>query len=167
MGAAPRDCIPRSISFRRGSRISFPRRFQAHCSTVLLVLSREQLHEPTCNVEILHRAKMGQDVYIRNTHVPNKHIYRKFFVFTTSVGRAPTNRMAYFHRLLFTVLCCSAVLEVCCITVEEFYSFGESSGDSFLTRVLDGSAGPITLRTEFPFSNQSYRNVYVSTTLNV
>ena len=30
----------------------------------------------TCNVEILHRAQMGQDVYIRNTHVPYKHIYK-------------------------------------------------------------------------------------------
>ena len=149
------------------SPFSSPCYVGSHCSAVLLVLSREQLHEPTCNVEILYRAKMGQDVYIRNTHIPNTYTYGQFFVFTTSVGRAPTNRMACFHRLLFTVLCCSAVLEVCCITVEEFYSFGESSGDSFLTRVLDGSAGPITLRTEFPFSNQSYRNVYVSTTLHV
>ena len=73
--------------------------------------------------------------------------------------------MAYFHRLLFIALCC--VLEVCCITVEEFYSFGESSGDSLLPRVLDGSSDAITLRTEFPFFNQSYKIVYVSTTLHV
>ena len=114
---------------------------------------------------IVSRKNGAGCIYTEYAHT--KHIYSQFFVFTTSVGRAPTNRMACFHRLLFTVLCCSAVLEVCCITVEEFYSFGESSGDSFLTRVLDGSAGPITLRTEFPFSNQSYRNVYVSTTLHV
>ena len=33
---------------------------------------------------------MGQDVYIRNTHVPNIyiHIYRQFSVYTTRVGLA-------------------------------------------------------------------------------
>ena len=37
---------------------------------------------------ILHRTQIGQDVYIWNTHIPYKHIYRQFSVFTTSVGLA-------------------------------------------------------------------------------
>ena len=32
------------------------------------------MNQLTCNVEILHRAQMGQDVYIRNTYVPNIYI---------------------------------------------------------------------------------------------
>ena len=96
----------------------------------------------------------------RATMVRSKTVtYQQYMLYTT--------RMAFFHRLLFIALCCSVVLEVCCITVEEFYSFGESSGDSLLTRVLDGSSGPITLRTEFPFFNQSYKIVYVSKSLHV
>ena len=73
--------------------------------------------------------------------------------------------MARFRGLLFTVLCCSVVIEVCCITVEEFYTFGEGSGDSRLFRNDDGSSEPITLRTEFPFFDQIRRRVYVSTLL--
>ena len=52
----------------------------------------------TGNVEILHHAQMGQDVYIygiRTYHIYIYiytyiyiHIYRQFSVFTTSVGRA-------------------------------------------------------------------------------
>ena len=43
--------------------------------SVLLVLSLEQqwLDEPTCNVEILHRAQMEQDVYIYG--IRTYHIY--------------------------------------------------------------------------------------------
>ena len=70
---------------------------------LVLVLSLEQQWS-TYNVEILHRAQMGQDVYIRNTHVPNIptyiyiyiYIYRQFSIFTTSVGLAalaPTRGM--------------------------------------------------------------------------
>ena len=45
--------------------------------SVLLVLSLEQqwLHEPTCNVEILHRAQMGQDVYIYGIRTYHIYIY--------------------------------------------------------------------------------------------
>lgn len=75
--------------------------------------------------------------------------------------------MASFRGLLFTVVCCSVVIEVCCITVEEFYTFGEGSGDSRLPRNDDGSSEPITLRTEFPFFDQIRRRVYVSTLLQV
>ena len=75
--------------------------------------------------------------------------------------------MAYFRGLLFTVVCCSVVVEVCCITVEEFYAFGEGSGDSRLPRNDDGSSEAITLRTEFPFFDQIRRRVYVSTLLLV
>ena len=75
--------------------------------------------------------------------------------------------MARFHGLLFTVLCCSVVVEVCCITVEEFYTFGEGSRDSRLNRINDdGSSEAITLRTEFPFFDQIRRRVYVSTLLH-
>ena len=55
---------------------------------------------------------------------------------------------------------------MCCITVEEFYTFGEGSGDSRLPRNDDGSSEPITLRTEFPFFDQIRRRVYVSTLLH-
>ena len=74
--------------------------------------------------------------------------------------------MARFRGLLFTVLCCSVVVEVCCITVEEFYTFGEGSGDSRLFRNDDGSSEVITLRTESPFFDQIRRRVYVSTLLH-
>ena len=74
--------------------------------------------------------------------------------------------MAPLRGLLFTVLCCSVVIEVCCITVEEFYTFGENSGDSRLSRNDDGSSEVITLRTEFPFFDQIRRRVYVSTLLH-
>ena len=74
--------------------------------------------------------------------------------------------MASFRGLLFTVLCCSVVVEVCCITVEEFYTFGEGSGDSRLLRNDDGSSEAITLRTEFPFFDLIFRRVYVSTLLH-
>ena len=75
--------------------------------------------------------------------------------------------MARFHGLLFTVLCCSVVVEVCCITVEEFYTFGDGSGDSRLNRINDdGSSEAITLRTELPFFDQIRRRVYVSTLLH-
>ena len=77
------------------------------------------------------------------------------------------NRMVRFHGLLFTVLCCSVVVEVCCITVEEFYTFGEGSRDSRLNRINDdGSSEAITLRTEFPFFDLIFRRVYVSTLLH-
>ena len=71
--------------------------------------------------------------------------------------------MAFFRGLVLTVVCCSVVVEVCCITIEEFYSFGEGSGDSRLFRNDDGSSEAITLRTEFPFFDQIRRRVYVST----
>ena len=74
--------------------------------------------------------------------------------------------MARFRGLLFTVLWCSVVVEVCCVTVEEFYTFGEGSGDSRLLRNDDGSSEAITLRTEFPFFDQIRRRVYVSTLLH-
>ena len=74
--------------------------------------------------------------------------------------------MARFRGLLFTVLCCSVVVEVCCITVEEFYTFGQGSGDTRLSRNDDGSSEVITLRTEFPFFDQIRRRVYVSTLLH-
>ena len=74
--------------------------------------------------------------------------------------------MACFRGLLFTVVCCSVVIEVCCITVEEFYSFGNSSGDSRLACNNDGSSEAITLRTEFPFFDQIRRRVYVSTLMH-
>jgi len=74
--------------------------------------------------------------------------------------------MARFGGLLFTVLCCSVVVEVCCITVEEFYTFGEGSGDTRLGRNDDGSSEVITLRTEFPFFDQIRRRVYVSILLH-
>lgn len=103
----------------------------------------------------------------RATMVRSKTVTYQQYMLTYQQYMLYTTRMAFFHRLLFIALCCSVVLEVCCITVEEFYSFGESSGDSLLTRVLDGSSGPITLRTEFPFFNQSYKIVYVSKSLHV
>ena len=71
--------------------------------------------------------------------------------------------MAPLRGLLFTVLCCSVVIEVCCITVDEFYTFGEGSGDSAVSRNDDGSSEAIILRTEFPFFDQNRRSVYVST----
>ena len=71
--------------------------------------------------------------------------------------------MACFRGLVLTVVCCSVVVEVCCITIEEFYSFGEGSGDSRLFRNDDGSSEAITLRTEFPFFDRIRRRVYVST----
>ena len=48
----------------------------------------------TGNVEILHRAQMGQDVYIYGMRTYQTyihiyiHIYRQFSIFTTSVGLA-------------------------------------------------------------------------------
>ena len=71
------------ISLRLGSSVSLSSPFSSSCYvcsplfslSVLLVLSLEQqwLHEPTCNVEILHRAQMGQDVYIYG--IRTYHIY--------------------------------------------------------------------------------------------
>ena len=94
------------ISVHLASRVSLSSPFSSpcyvgsHCSAFLscksCLLSNSGQHESTCNEEILHRAQMGQDVYIRNTHVPNIHtyihiyiyIYRQFSVYTTSVGLA-------------------------------------------------------------------------------
>ena len=39
-----------------------------------------------CNVEILHRAQIGQNAYTE--YVRTIYIYRQFSVFTTSVGLA-------------------------------------------------------------------------------
>ena len=66
------------ISLRLGSSASLSSPFSSFCTllpTVLLVFSLEQqwLHEPTCNVEILYRAQMGQDVYIYG--IRTYHIY--------------------------------------------------------------------------------------------
>ena len=83
---SPLAAVSRStsiISLRLGSIVPpFPHRFQVllrlfplFSLSVLLVLSLEQqwLHEPTYNVEILHRAQMGQDVHIYGIHT--YHIY--------------------------------------------------------------------------------------------
>ena len=70
------------ISLRLGSSAALSSPFSSscyvcsHCSAFLLVLSLEQqwLHEPTCNVEILHRAQMGLDVHIYG--IRTYHIYK-------------------------------------------------------------------------------------------
>ena len=76
----------------------------------------------TGNVEILHRAQMGQDVYIygiRTYHIYIYiyiHIYRQFSVFTTSVGRAQLAPIIFYSsphtcglpvRLHSLLYCCS------------------------------------------------------------
>ena len=83
---SPLAAVSRStsiISLRLGSSASLSSPFSSscyicsHCSPVLLVLSLEQqwLHEPTCNVEILHRAQMGQDVHIYGIRTYHIYIY--------------------------------------------------------------------------------------------
>ena len=60
------------ISLRLGSSASLSSPFSSYLLrcfplfslSVLLVFSLGQQYEPTCNVEIFHRAQMGQDVYI-------------------------------------------------------------------------------------------------------
>lgn len=69
------------------------------------------------------------------------------------------------NRFLLCVVYCSIVSQVYCITVDEFYRFGESAGDSSLARELDGSSQPIILRTEFPFYDEIRRTVHVSSYL--
>ena len=71
------------ISLRLGSSASLSSPFSSYLLrwftlfslSVLLVFSLGQqwLHEPICNVEILHRAQMGQDVYIYG--IRTYHIY--------------------------------------------------------------------------------------------
>ena len=53
------------ISLRLGSSASLSSPFSSFCCVAShCSLEQQWLHEPTCNVEILHRAQMGQDVYI-------------------------------------------------------------------------------------------------------
>ena len=58
----------------------------------------------TGNVEILHRAQMGQDVYIYGIRTYQTYmyihiyIYRQFSVFTTSVGLAVLAPIIAFFR---------------------------------------------------------------------
>ena len=56
---------------------SLLRWFQLFSLSVLLVMSLEQkwLHEPTCNIEILHPTQMGQDVYIYGIRTYQTYIY--------------------------------------------------------------------------------------------
>ena len=65
--------------------------------------------------------------------------------------------MARFRGLLFTVVCCSVVIEVCCITVEEFYTFGEGSGDSRLFRNNDGSSEAMDVMRRYFLANAGRR----------
>ena len=68
--------------------LPFPHRFRVPVKLVptvqLLVLSLEQAVDQHAKMEILHRAQMRQDVYIRNTYIPNIytyiHIYINIFV---------------------------------------------------------------------------------------
>ena len=69
------------ISLRLGSSASLSSPFSSYLLrcfplfslSVLLVFSLGQQYEPTCNVEIFHRAQMGQDVYIYG--IRTYHIY--------------------------------------------------------------------------------------------
>ena len=72
---AAASCSTSVISLHLGNSASLSSRFSSSCMlhwfplfslSVLPVWSLEQkwLHEPTCNVKILHRTQMGQDVYI-------------------------------------------------------------------------------------------------------
>lgn len=49
------------------------------------------------------------------------------------------------------------------VPLNDFYAFGLENGDSKVPAVLDGYAGPISLANGFPFFNETYNNVYVST----
>ncbi|XP_065911625.1 protein mesh-like isoform X3 [Dysidea avara] len=67
--------------------------------------------------------------------------------------------------LLFVVLGVSLLLleDVSSIPLEQFYPFGSHVNDAFLLPNDDGSSQPITLSSDFPFFNQNFRNIYVST----
>ena len=70
----------------------FPHRFQVPVTLVptfslsfLLVLSlvsleQQCLYEPACNVEILHHAQMGQDVYIYGIRTYQTYIYTYIYI---------------------------------------------------------------------------------------
>ena len=70
---SPSSCLPFLTIFN-----SLLHWFPLFSLSVLLVLSHEQqwLHEPTCNVEILHHTQMGLDVYGIRTHYINIYIYK-------------------------------------------------------------------------------------------
>ena len=72
--------------------------------SVLLVLSLEQqwLHESTCNVEILHRAQMGQDVYIYGIRTYHIMAYGS----TPYVGMAPKKNGGHIKSAQMTRLKC-------------------------------------------------------------
>ena len=63
----------------------------------------------TDNVEILHRAQMGQDVYIYGIRTYQTYIYtyRQFSVFTTSVGLAALAPISTFNPFDTTKLAVS------------------------------------------------------------
>ena len=56
-------------------------------------------------------------------------------------------------------------VQVQSIGVEDFYAFGNATGDQRLPRTLDGSSPLIVLRTPFPFYDQDRRLLYVSSIL--
>ena len=78
------------ISLRLGSSTSLSSSFSSPCYvgsplfslSVLLVLSLEQqwLHEPTCNVEILHHTQMGQDVHVYGIRTYQTYIYIYMYI---------------------------------------------------------------------------------------
>ena len=50
-----------------------------------------------------------------------------------------------------------------CLTIEDFYPFGESAGDSVLFKNDDSFSGNISISTTFPFFNKSYDSLFINT----
>ena len=91
--AAESRSTPSIISLGLASSASLSSPFSRPCCVDSTVQPFSGL---MCNVEILHRAQIGQNAYTEYVRTIYIYIYRQFSVFTTSVGfavLAPTRGM--------------------------------------------------------------------------
>ena len=66
---------------------------------------------------------------------------------------------------LLLASCLLLTTSVIAIPLDQFYPFGEQSGDNLVGRTLDGSSSNITLPLPFTFFEESYDDIYVSTSI--
>lgn len=75
--------------------------------------------------------------------------------------------MRYCYSLLFcSITLCLLGGKVALLPLNEFYPFGSGNGDSRVPINDDGSSGRVAISNSFPFFDDNYDSLFVSTTLN-